>query len=455
MSDARRIAHSVLVRVEQGGAFANRALDAALMEAGVLDPRDVGLATELTYGTLRRQVAIDHALRHYSRQPLEQLDVETRALLRLGAHQLMHLRMPERAAVHATVELAKSIRHGRSAGFVNAVLRALARGRDNILIPPASVDPAGHLEVTEAFPRWFCQLMIDERGFDAAQALLHALNQQAPLNLRVHLRRGDRAAVIARLANDYGLTATPTAHSPAGLTLEAQAPAALLRPDDGAWQAQDEAAQLVSFFAAPQPGQTVLDACAAPGGKSCHLAELMDDLGRVDAMDVHPGKLREVAEGARRLGLSIVRTEAGDATLPIAFAPPGGYDLVVADTPCSGFGTVRRHPELKLRRTAEDITRLVALQARILDNLARHVRPGGVLVYALCTFTAEEATRQVDRFLARHPTFSRQRPPAGPVDWTALLDASGDLVPDPARHATDGFFAARLVRAPDDVGVLS
>ncbi|MFM2152643.1 MAG: hypothetical protein RL199_1078 [Pseudomonadota bacterium] len=446
MLDSRRIAHTVLVRVEQGGAFANRALDAALSEAGVLDPRDVALATELAYGTLRRQIGIDHALRHFSKRPLEELEPDTRALLRLGAHQILNLRIPDRASVHATVELAKEIRSGRPVPFVNAVLRALARERANVLVPPPAVDAAGYLEVTESFPRWFVEELLSERSFEETRALLAALNQPAPLNLRVNLRRGTRAEAQRVLTGTYGLDSLPVRHSPSGLVLDALAPALLLRPEEGRWQAQDEAAQLVGYFAAPEPGASVLDACAAPGGKTCHIAEMMDDRGRVDAIDVHPNKVREVNDGARRLGLSIVRAEAGDATMPVAHAPRGGYDLVMADAPCSGWGTVRRHPELKTRRTAADTARLAELQSRILDNLSGVVKPGGVFVYALCTFTPEEGSRQVERFLARHPDFVRDAPPAGPVDFGPLTSPEGDLVLDPHRHGTDAFYAARLRR---------
>ncbi len=446
MLDARRIAQTVLVRVEQGGAFANRALDSAISEAGVMDPRDLALATELTYGSLRRQITLDHALRHFSNQDFEKLEADTRALLRVGAYQILYTRIPERAAVHATVELAKTIRNGRPVPYVNAVLRSLARERANILIPPASVDPVGHLEITESFPRWLIEKMLEERSFEATQAYLAALNRPASLNLRANVRRGDRHSVERALKADFDLDTLPSRYSPVGLTLDAVAPVALLRPEEGRWQAQDEAAQLVGFYAAPKPGMTVLDACAAPGGKTCHMAELMDDQGRVDALDVHPNKVREVAEGARRLGLSIVRAQAGDASLPLAFAPEAGYDLVLADAPCSGLGTLRRHPELKARRTAEDITRLAELQGRILDNLAAHVKPGGHLVYALCTFTAEEGTAQVARFLAKHPQFARAAPPEGTIDWTGLVDANGDLVLDPHHHGTDAFYAARLVR---------
>lgn len=447
MLDARRIALRALVRVEKDGAFANRALDAGLAEAGRLDERDAALATELVYGTLRRQIYIDHALSHFSRQPLPALDFEIRALLRMGAHQLLHLRMPEHASVHSTVELAKEVQKGRAVTYVNAVLRSLVRQRANILIPPASVDPVGYLSLTESFPRWLVEKILASGGFEKTSALLAALNHPAPLTVRVNSRRNDRTAAAHAIKAETGIDALPTRFSPDGLTLsEARVTTALLRPESGLWQAQDEAAQLVSFLAAPSPGMRVLDACAAPGGKSCHLAELMDDRGTVDAVDVHANKLREIADGARRLGLGSVTPRAADATMPLPFAPPGGYDLILLDAPCSGLGTIRRHPELKTRRTAEDVARLAELQVKLLDNVARYVRPGGVLTYAVCTFTQQEGSAQVAAFLKRHPDFTRAPAPAGPVDWGALLDVHGDMSLDPAHHGTDAFFAARLQR---------
>lgn len=412
-----------------------------------MERRDIALTTELVYGTLRRQVYIDHALKHFSKQPLAKLDVGVRCVLRLGAHQLLHMRMPERAAVHATVELAKEIQRGRAVTYVNAVLRSLVRERANILIPPMSVDPVGFLSLSESFPAPMVQALIDERGYDATASLLAALNHTAPLTLRVNRIKGTREQAEQTLKGDFGLDALPTRYSPAGLTLDAAgATSALLRPEGGAWQAQDEAAQLVSFFVAPSTGQTVLDACAAPGGKSCHLAELMDDTGRVDAVELHAARVRDIETGAKKLRLTSVTPRAADATKKLPFAPPEGYDHVLVDAPCTGLGTIRRHPELKTRRNIEDINRLAELQSRLLDNLAHYVRPGGTLTYAVCTFTREEGPARIAAFLTSHPEFERTPAPVGPVDWSSLVNADGDLVVDPAHHGTDAFYAARLRR---------
>lgn len=456
MLEARRIAHTVLVRVERGGAFANRALDAAIRSSGKLDSRDVGLATELSYGTLRRQVFLDHVLSQFSKTPLPELDFEIRALLRLGAYQLLNTRIPPHAALHATVELSKEFHRGRATKFVNGVLRSLSREQRNVQIPPASVDPETHLALTASVPHWLAAEAIRSFGFERASALLESFDRQAPLSLRVNRLRGTRDEALQILGEELEIRAEPTPFSPDGLlSTEARFGLELLRPEHGRWQAQDEAAQLIGHLASPAPGSTVLDACAAPGGKTCHLAELMDDDGRIDAADVHQGKLKDIDDGARRLGLSIIRTHAADASLPLPFAKEvvasqGGYDLAMVDAPCSGLGTMRRHPELKTRRTAEDVERLARLQSRILDNVAPLVRPGGVLVYAVCTFTRSEGPEQIERFLQRHPEWRRQPPPervaGGAIPWEKLLDARGDLDLAPDTHGTDAFFAARLVR---------
>jgi 16S rRNA (cytosine967-C5)-methyltransferase len=228
------------------------------------------------------------------------------------------------------------------------------------------------------------------------------------------------------------------------LILAAGAPPALdiEGHEQGLFQAQDEAAQLVSLFAAPDRSARVLDACAAPGGKACHLAEMAEQ-GSVLAVDLHARKAAGIAETAHRLGLTNLRALAADATLPIPEVPLESFDLVLLDAPCSGLGTLRRHPEVKLRRTPEDVDRLAQLQAKLLASVHRYVRPGGLLVYALCTLTPEECDEQVQRFTTAFPGFNVEPPPPGfPPD---CLDRSF-LRTLPHRTGADGFFAARLRR---------
>src|SRR4051812_2505866 len=407
---ARRIAADVLMRVATGGAFANLALDAALRQAGVLEPRETALATELTYGTLRWQPQLDRAISAHSDRALDELDEPVRIALRLGAFELLHHeKVPPRAVVNEAVELAKDLKASRASGFVNAVLRRLSETRAPPAPPSREVDPVGHVSALTAHPRWMVELWSRWLGPAEAEKLCAANQNQAPATVRV--KRG--AMEQARGAFEKaGLEVRPGRYSPDALVLGAGAPPALdiEGHEQGYFQAQDEAAQLVSLYCAPDKTARVLDACAAPGGKACHLAELA---ASVLAVDLHARKVKTIAEAAKRMGLSNVETLAADVGLPIPGAPDQGFDLVLLDAPCSGLGTLRRHPEVKLRRTPEDVDRLAQLQAKLLSAVERYVKPGGLLVYALCTLTPEECDEQVARFTKSFSQFAIDPPPPG------------------------------------------
>ena len=447
-SPARRIAADVLLRVEQGGAFANLALDGALRAAGVLEPREASLATELTYGSLRWQLQLDRTIAAHSDRPPAEVDLPVRIALRLGTFELLHHpRVPARAAVNEAVELVKELGAAKASGFVNAVLRRISGKRLPPPPPLRDVDPAGHVAAVTAHPRWLVERWIAWLGLDEAEKLCAANQVQAPAVVRVVRGKGT-VAHAAEALRAAGVESTPGRYSPDALVLAAGAPPALHLEGhaEGLWQAQDEAAQLVSLYAAPAPGSRVLDACAAPGGKACHLAELVGASGSVLAIDLHARKAQGIAEQAQRLGLANLRALAADATLPIPGEADAGFDLVLVDAPCSGLGTLRRHPEVKLRRTPADVDRLAALQARILGQAAKAVRPGGHLVFALCTLVREECDEQVERFLAAHPSFREDPPPwsAGQGPLRDCVDERGRLRTLPHRTGTDGFFAARL-----------
>ena len=454
MSVARRLAAEVLVRVEQGGAFANLALDAALRSAGRLEPREAALTTELTYGTIRWQLQLDRAIAAYSDRPPHELDLPVRIALRLSAFELIHHpRVPARAAVHEAVELVRELKAPKAAGFVNAVLRKLAAVRAPPPPPSRETDPIGHVAARLAHPRWLVERWAAWLGIDEAEKLCAANQEQAAAVVRVNRSRATTEQAQAALAAN-GLSTVPGKYAPHALVLEQGAPPALDLDgwERGLFQAQDEAAQLVSLYAAPPSGARVLDACAAPGGKACHLAELVGPQGSVLAVDLHERKAEVIREAAARLGHQNLRALAADATLPLppdAGVPEGGFDLVLLDAPCSGLGTLRRHPEVKLRRTAADVDRLAQLQARLLAKCAEVVREGGLLVYAICTLTREESDEQVERFLAANPVFREEPPPTGWATEAAqavCLDGQGRLRTLPHRTGSDGFFAVRLRR---------
>jgi 16S rRNA (cytosine967-C5)-methyltransferase len=434
---ARRLALEVLRRVEEGGAFASRALDAAIEGAGAIDPRDAALATELVYGTLRRAPILDAALARHSRRPLEELDPAARLALRMGAYQILYLRVPPHAAVGDTVEVVKGLDHGRASGYVNAVLRALAEEPNLPEAPPLSEDPANHLVLAHALPRWIADEWLAWLGPEAANDLAAAMNEPAPLCLRSPRRDELRRRLAAA-----GLGASPTIRSPDGVILEGgPVRAAEQAAGDVPFQVQDEGAQLVSRYAlgdlAPGRRPRVLDACAAPGAKAFHLAEIGAE---VVAVEVHPRKAEELREVAkqRKLKLQVI---CADASRPLPKLELQSFDAVLVDAPCSGLGTLRRHPEIKSRRGAGDVTRLARLQRELVERCATYLKPGGWLTYSVCTLTREEGPALVAELLAS----GWKRAPAPTTFPADTLTPEGDLLTLPHRHGADGFYAARLI----------
>ncbi len=432
---ARTLAIQVLARVRATDAYLNVVLDTMLSESPPKDPRDAALTTELVYGATRRQLALDYAIARFADRKLDSMEDRVLAALRVGAYQLFHTRVPARAAVAETVQALKNLGVARAAGFVNAILRKLAELPGQPL-PPES-DAVEYLSVRESHPRWLVERWIRHYGRERAEAMLVADNQTPPIVVRVNTSKVTREALLDQL-REVGLEAQPTPVSPVGITLP---PVGRLEDvygyAEGLWQVQDEAAQLVGVYSAIPETARVLDACAAPGGKACHLAQAHE----VVAADLHANKLPKIESEAKRLGLTErLKAVAHDATQPLP-EDLGEFHAVLVDAPCSGLGTLRRHPELRYRRTEEDLGRLSSLQRRILENCQEAVPPGGLLVYAVCTTEPQEGQDQVEMFLRSHPEWTAEPPVLQGVKLP-LTQASLRTLPGP--EGWDGFFAARL-----------
>ena len=443
--DARRIAFEVLTRVAEG-AYADLTLSAALDR--LFEVRERGLATELVYGVLRRRGRLDFALAHFCKQPLGKLEPAVLRLLRLGAYQLLELdRVPARAAVHATVELAKVLGLQRASGFVNGVLRSLDRGRATIPWPDPAEQPLACLEHACSLPDWLARRWLAELGADEALALAAALQEPPPFTLRVNTLRSGRDELLAAFAA-AGHEVVPTSFAAEGIILLRRAMAPLPGEADGLFQVQDEASMLIPHLLAPQPGERLLDACAAPGGKTTQLAALTQNRAEILALDLHPQRAALVTAGAARLGCRGVTARAWDMTRTPDFLPPASLDGVLVDAPCSGLGVLRRNPELRWRRTPDDPRRLAELQGAILAGAAPLVKPGGRLVYSVCTQTPEETEEAIAAFLTRHGDFVREDlRPLLPSHWEPLFDGTGALRTLPHRHGgMDAFWAVRLRR---------
>lgn len=441
--DARALAWDILQQVEAGG-YADALLGTRLGGSG-LQPRDQALATRLVYGTLAWQRYLDHLLAGFCRRPLADLDPPVRAVLRLALYQVCVLtKIPRFAAVDTAVSLIKRYRGGMATGFVNAVLRRVANQWQGVPLPARHVDLAGHLSVRYSHPRWLVERWLAMFGESETEALLQADNEPAPTTLRVNQRRGQRDALLESLSS-AGVEARAGELSPVAVVVDGVAPEQLPGFAEGLFSVQGEASQLVALLAAPHPGQRVLDACAAPGGKTTHLAECMDDQGEVVALDPHESGINRLRASAQRLGLTSIRALVADA---ITWVDDGnGFDCVLVDAPCSGLGTLRQHPEVRWRRTASDVVALAELQRQLLTRLAARVRPGGTLVYSTCTLTSEENDEVLRALLAESPQFVVEDPRAElPASARGLVGDDHILRTFPHRQAQDGFFAVRLRR---------
>lgn len=430
---ARALAIQVLARVAATDAYLNVVLDSVLDEFQPKDPRDTGLVTELCYGTTRRQLAIDYAISTVADRRLETMEDRVLAALRLGVYQLFFMRVPKHAAVGDTVDALKAVGVARATGFANAILRKLSAMTE---LPLPVGDELERLAVKESHPAWLVTRWQRQFGAERAASMLASDNESPSVVIRANTSKTTRDALLAELTA-AGVKAQATKVSPVGIVLEGAGKMEdLLGYDEGLWQVQDEAAQLVGVYAQPPPTAKILDACAAPGGKACHLAETNEVL----AIDVHANKLPKIEAESKRLGLKErLRTRALDATkIPESL---GEFDLVMVDAPCSGLGTLRRHPELRYRRKEADLAGLAALQRQILESCQRHVAPGGLLVYAVCTTDPTEGSDQIDMFLRTHPDFTAE-PPRVP----GLPTVQAYLRTLPGPEGFDGFFAARLRR---------
>ena len=437
----REVAWKVLQAVA-AGAYADGALERELKRARLV-PADRALATELAYGAIRQRRLLDAWLDALGKVPACKQPPRLRWLLHLGCYQLLFSdRVPAAAAVSTTVNLAKRVGLGRLAPVVNGVLRQLQRCRQGLPahaapwcgLPGSEMQGAAGLGLRHSLPSWLTERLLDWLPADRAEAFAIACNQPPGLHLRCNPLRTTRPALLEALLA-AGVQAAPLPE-PQGIALEGRVGDLRQLPGfaSGHWCVQDCSAQRIAPLLDPQPGQWILDACAAPGGKTTHLAELMADQGTIWAVDPFEARLRRLQRNAERLGLTCIHSLRADASQLVQQRPEwrGRFARILVDAPCSGLGTLARHADARWRIQATTIPELVALQQRLLEGLLPLLQPGGLLVYATCTVHPAENQQLVDALLQQHPRWQLQH---SGQSW-------------PGQHDGDGFFAARL-RAPD------
>jgi 16S rRNA (cytosine967-C5)-methyltransferase len=442
---ARVVALDTLRRVHSGHSDLASALERG--RARLHDERDQALAAEIAIGTLRWRAAIDHALEWAGHRTVDAFDDVVLDILRLSVYQLLYLdRVPASAAVNDAVTLARAHGHARASGAVNAILRQISRNRSRLPLPDAT-DPRRHLSITWSHPPWLIDRWLDRYGFDVTLEWVRFNNAQAPLTLRVNMLMTTREALAESLGRE-GVQVRACAYSPEGLVVESGRPFSSAAAAAGQFLAQDEASQLVGMFVDPPPGSRVADVCAAPGGKTAQLAAAIGAGGLLVAGDLRSRRIRLLQETLRRARVNSAHVVRYDVLSGLPFGSV--FDCVLVDAPCSSLGTIRRDPDIRWSRREEDLAALAARQRRMLEEAARGVRNGGLLVYATCSSEPEENESVVEAFLEGNPGFVLEDPRDAnaplPSGVAACLDERGCLRTLPHRHGLEAFFAARLRR---------
>lgn len=461
--NARRVALECLLTLSHSSASIASVVDSAFGRRPTIDGRERRLVNGLVYGVIRWQKQLDWVLDRFI-NPKFQLDARRRNILRLGAFQLLHLDgIPAHAAIFETVQLAtsrqrKSSGDRKTAGFINAVLRSIQREGASIAYPPLSTNPTEHIAFSLSYPTWLVKQWLQTRGVSWTLAFCRASNQTAPLAFRVNTLLTQREEVCQFLEMK-GLPASLSKIAPDGITLknrtitnfdttgELTLKDILNRKDI---YVQDESAMLVAPLLSPEEAEFIVDLCAAPGGKTTHLAHLMRNTGKIIAVDTSAEKIALLQKNCRRVNAHNVETCVMDATkADLAFIKTA--DAVLIDAPCSGFGTLRRHPDIRWNKTLKQVHALREIQYNLLKNAAPHIKPGGILVYSTCSIEPMENEEVIQRFLTDFPMYrvenARRFLPTVPL---GAITPQGFVQTFPHEHGVDGAFAARLRRVSID-----
>ncbi len=444
----RELALKTLVDLDKSESYTGNYLEDIFRDNTGFDERDRAFISNLIQGVVRWRLRLDWIIGQFSKTPVKKIDRTILNILRLAVYQIMFLdRVPDSAAVDRAVEQVKAQKgHQHIVSFVNGVLRNICRNEDSITFPGKAKAPVKYLSTYYSFPLWLAERCLDEFGRDITEALFNAQNQFPHLNIRANRLKTDRDTLIKTL-EDEGINGIPGEYSPECIILTSFSGRIerLSSFKKGLFQVQDQAAQTVSWLLNPQPDEEILDVCAGLGGKTTHLQELMGGRGKVTALDTDKKRLTGLKESARRLGLSGIRTVTADAASSLSTVLGQTYDRVLVDAPCSGLGTIARHPDIKWNRMEPDVKRISRLQKKILENSAGVVKKGGLLLYAVCTYTREENRTVVDNFLTRSGEFSLVNLKEKIPEWAAnLIDNDGFFRSYPHQHKMDGFFAALL-----------
>jgi 16S rRNA (cytosine967-C5)-methyltransferase len=442
MKNCRQFAYLALLEVYKKGAYTDIALNKILKE-NQINSMDKGLICELVYGIVRRQRTLDHLITQFSKKPAQKQPLSLRIILQIGFYQLRYLnQIPPSAAVNTSVELAKINQLGKLSGVVNGILREYIRKselNDPLILPENEVEKLG---IIESFPDWIIANFISQIGSLETKKLCHWFNQTPSIDLRINILK-TTLETLEKQFLEQNIKVERINNLPHALRLSQGSGNIEKFPgfQEGWFTVQDASAQLVTHFLDPQPGEVIIDACAAPGGKTTHIAELIGDNGEIWACDVYPKRLQKVQENCDRLGLKSVKIQKGDSRKLPQFKSLG--DRVLLDAPCSGLGTLHKRPDIRWRQTADKIKEITKLQGELLENCAKWVKKGGILVYATCTINKPENEDIIEEFLAKNPDWEIEKP-SFKFPYVNLVESEKWLKIWPHKYHKDGFFMVKL-----------
>ena len=437
--DAREVAMLTLNACQRQGGWSDGELKKQLSAAG-LDHRDAALATQLCFGVLQNQMLLDFYLSKFSNIPLKRMEGKVLQILRLGAYQMLFLtKIPHSAAVNRAVAMTKlHCKNPRAAGMVNGILRSLERNRDNLPVIPQQ-DPVMYLSTLYSHPEWMVKEFLLTLGEQETPQLLAADNSQPPMTGMVNRCRTTTQELLAQLETEQAQVQPHPWLEDCVILTKTGNLERLQAFQEGLFYIQDPASRCAILAAAAEPGMRVLDCCAAPGGKSFAAAIVMKNQGEIISCDLHPHKKRLIQAGAERLGLTIIHPQTADGKV-YREEWAEAFDLVIVDSPCSGLGVIRKKPDIRYK-DPEPLAELPQIQRSILNNAARYVRPGGILLYSTCTLLYRENEEVVQSFLSDHIDYKLESytlpGPLGEI-------TAGMVTLWPHRHGTDGFFISKL-----------
>lgn len=444
VANPREVALKILYDIENKGAYSNLVINKVLEESN-LKTIDRGFITNLVYGTLQRKLTLDWVIQKQSKLPINKLSKWVYLILQMGVFQLLYTeKIPVSATCNESVKLAKKYANKGAVGFVNAVLRNVARQEGKIEFPNKEKDLLNYFSVKYSHPIWLVEEICNIFDKDEAEKLLEANNEAPKLTIRTNTLRITRDELIEKLTEE-GVICTKGEFVDEAIYINPNKPITAIKAfKQGLFQIQDESSMLVSTIVEPKAGEYIIDVCSAPGGKTTHIAQLMENIGKIDAWDIHKQKLSLIQEAYKRLGITIIETSERDASKPYSELLEKA-DKVLVDAPCSGLGILRRKPEIRWRKTKEDFVQLQSIQKNILNQASQLVKPGGTLIYSTCTIRNEENIDIVTDFLSKNPNYEMcELPDKITKKFKYGIENKGAIKIYPHINQMDGFFIAKL-----------